>query len=174
MPLLPRISLFAVVGLLSAVLLSTGCEQTSGAEQTPAVQHGYDTELLMFKDPYCGCCGDWADHVADEGISISSRDSSEMSRIKKEFGIAGQYQSCHTAVWHEHPYVFEGHVPARFIKQFLADPPEGAIGLAVPGMPLGSPGMEIDDRFDPYDVVLLKADGSATVYARIDEPGQQH
>lgn len=170
---MPRFVHASVLYLMMAVLL-TGCGRGQDTRVTPAVTHDFDTQLLMFKDPYCGCCTDWADHVEDSGLTISGRDSDEMGRIKREFGIAGQYQSCHTAVWHEHPFVFEGHVPARLIQQFLADPPAGAIGLAVPGMPFGSPGMEIDDRFDPYEVLLLKEDGSSSVYARIDTPQQQY
>jgi len=92
------------------------------------------------------------------------------SRCSTRF--APRYQSCHTAV-SSHGYVFEGHVPARHIKAFLANPPADAIGLAVPGMPLGSPGMEVGSRFDPYEVLLLKKDGSSEVFARVDSPAQQ-
>lgn len=172
MPSFIRTTLFAV-SLLVGFLL-TGCQQEQNPQATPAMAHDFDTQLLMFKDPYCGCCGDWADHVAASGLTIDSRDSDQMPGLKRDFGIASQYQSCHTAVWHEHPYIFEGHVPARLIQQFLADPPADAIGLAVPGMPMGSPGMEINDRFDPYEVLLLKQDGSSSVYARIDTPDQQY
>jgi len=66
-------------------------------------------------------------------------------------------------------YVFEGHVPARYVEAFLANPPEGAIGLSVPGMPVGSPGMEVGDRQDYYQVLLLKADGSSSIYAHVNQ-----
>ncbi len=71
-------------------------------------------------------------------------------------------------------YLFEGHVPARYMKQFLASPPADALGLAVPAMPVGSPGMEMGDRFSPYAVLLLKADGSAELFAQVDSPAQQY
>ena len=86
--------------------------------------------------------------------------------IKQRFGIAPQYQSCHTGVSAD-GFVFEGHVPARLIKKFLAEKPAGAIGLAVPGMPIGSPGMEMDERITPYDVLQLNKDGSTSVYSHV-------
>lgn len=69
----------------------------------------------------------------------------------------------------EQGYVFEGHIPARYIRQFLAEPHPDAIGLSVPAMPLGSPGMEVEDRFMPYDIISLKKDGSSGLYARISD-----
>ncbi|MGB2130858.1 MAG: DUF411 domain-containing protein, partial [Marinobacterium sp.] len=83
------------------------------------------------------------------------------------------FQSCHTAV-SESGYVFEGHVPARLVKQFLANPPEGALGLTAPGMPMGSPGMEMGSRFDPYQVLLMKQDGGYEVYANIERQSEQY
>ena len=71
-------------------------------------------------------------------------------------------------------YVFEGHIPARYIRDFLANPPADARGLAVPAMPVGSPGMEVEDRFMPYEVLLLKADGGVEVFARVQTPAQQY
>ncbi|WP_369802079.1 DUF411 domain-containing protein [Microbulbifer sp. Q7] len=82
-------------------------------------------------------------------------------------------QSCHTSVSAD-GYVFEGHIPAKLIRQFLRNPPAGARGLAVPAMPLGSPGMEVGDRFTPYKVLQLNRDGSTSVYANIDHFEQQH
>jgi hypothetical protein len=100
------------------------------------------------------------------------KDLADLNPIKTQYQIAPRYQSCHTAVSSK-GYVFEGHVPARHIKAFLANPPADAIGLAVPGMPLGSPGMKLRDRFDPYEVLLLKKDGSSEVFARVDSPEQR-
>ncbi|MGB1058644.1 MAG: DUF411 domain-containing protein, partial [Ketobacter sp.] len=71
-------------------------------------------------------------------------------------------------------FVFEGHIPARYIQQFLANPPEGAFGLAVPAMPVGSPGMEVNERFMPYQVLLLKKDGSTEVFAAVENAAQQY
>jgi hypothetical protein len=88
-------------------------------------------------------------------------------------GLQGQYHSCHTAV-SEQGYLFEGHVPAKLMQDFLEQPPADALGLAVPGMPMGSPGMEVDDRFSPYQVLLVKKDGSYEVYATIEEQADQY
>jgi hypothetical protein len=92
--------------------------------------------------------------------------------VKHDLGVLPEWQSCHTAVTKE-GFVFEGHVPAKFIEQFLAAPPEGALGLAVPGMPLGSPGMEMGERFTPYDIVQMNKDGSSRVFARVGSAAAQ-
>jgi hypothetical protein len=148
--------------------------QESGDASVPAAQvHGFDTDLLMVKTPGCACCTSWAEHVDHSGLSVTTRESLELMALKAQMGIDPRYQSCHTAIWHDHPYVFEGHVPARLIQQFVAAPPAGAIGLSVPGMPLGSPGMEVGGIFNPYDVMLLMEDGSATVYESITSAEQQ-
>lgn len=162
-----------ILPLLLITSLLAGCQQ-QGASQQAALTVPDGAQLMMFKDPHCGCCIDWAEHMEQSGLAVSAQDQQDMAAIKEQFGIAAEYRSCHTAVWHEHPYVFEGHVPARLITRFLAAPPADAIGLAVPGMPVGSPGMEIENHFQPYDVLLLKTDGSSSVYARITAQEQQY
>lgn len=129
--------------------------------------------LRVHKSPACGCCEDWMTHVQGAGFTTQMEHPVDLHAIKSQYGIAPHLQSCHTAVSPQ-GYVFEGHVPARFVRQFLDNPPANAIGLAVPGMPLGSPGMEAEDRFTPYQVLLLKSDGSTEVYARVDEAAQQY
>ena len=89
-----------------------------------------------------------------------------MGQLKAEQGILPQYQSCHTGVSKD-GFVFEGHIPVDIVKRFLDNPPTDAIGLAVPGMPMGSPGMEMGDRRDDYDVLLLKSDGSSIIFEQI-------
>lgn len=126
--------------------------------------------MQVFKQKSCGCCGKWVDHVSQAGFPVAVQDRQDMAAIKTEYSIAPQYQSCHTGVVGD--YVFEGHVPASLIQQFLAEQPADSIGLAVPGMPVGSPGMEMGDRIDSYDVLLLKTDGSSEVYAHVDESGE--
>ena len=86
--------------------------------------------------------------------------------IKEKYNIEPQYRSCHTAV-SSNGLVFEGHIPSKYIKQFLSEDHPEAIGLSVPGMPLGSPGMEVEDRFMPYDVLILYKDGTSKVYAEV-------
>ena len=122
--------------------------------------------LTVYKSPSCGCCGNWIDHVEASGFEASINHPDDLNQIKIEKGISPRYQACHTAVSKE-GYVFEGHIPSETMQRFLANPPANAIGLAVPGMPIGSPGMEMGSRIDSYDVVLLSKDGSGTVYEHI-------
>jgi len=129
--------------------------------------------LNVFKSPSCSCCGRWVEHAEQGGFSLTTHHPLDLNKLKAEQGIAPQYQSCHTAVSAE-GYVFEGHVPARYVRAFLAAPPENALGLSVPAMPVGSPGMEMGERFMPYQVLLLKRDGSAERYADVTEPGRQY
>ena len=124
--------------------------------------------LLVHKTPTCGCCKKWVKHLEDNSFTAMVKDHQNLQEIKEQHSIKPKYQSCHTAV-SEEGYVFEGHIPSKFIKQFLAGPEADAIGLSVPGMPLGSPGMEVQGRFTPYDVLLLHQDGSSKVYARVDQ-----
>ncbi len=124
--------------------------------------------LLVHKTPTCGCCKKWVKHLEDNSFSTTIKDHQNLQKIKKQYSIEPKYQSCHTAVSKE-GYIFEGHIPSKFIKNFLADPEPNAIGLSVPGMPLGSPGMEVQGRFMPYNVLVLYKDGSSKVYAEIKE-----
>ena len=124
--------------------------------------------LLVHKTPTCGCCKKWVKHLEANNFSTMIKDHQNLQKVKEQHSIKPKYQSCHTAVSQD-GYVFEGHIPSKFIKQFLATPEADAIGLAVPGMPLGSPGMEVEGRFMPYDVLVLYKDGSSKVYAEVRE-----
>ena len=126
--------------------------------------------MTVFKSPTCGCCSKWIDHVEDNGFHTEARDVSSLHLIKREKGIAPQYQSCHTAV-HQSGLVFEGHVPAAAMTRLIENPINESIGLAVPGMPVGSPGMEYNNRIDPYEIKLLLKDGSSKTYAYVDRSG---
>ena len=134
-----------------------------------------DTSLHMnvYKSESCGCCIHWMEHLESNGISSTAQHPADLSGLKGAMGIQPQMQSCHTGVVDDQ-YVFEGHVPAKLIKQFMDSPPEGSIGLSVPRMPVGSPGMEVGDRFDAYQVMLLMDDGSAQIYATINSPAEQY
>jgi len=127
----------------------------------------------VYKSPTCGCCAEWITHAQTHGLISKVHHPSSLAEKKSALGIGTQYRSCHTAV-DKQGYVFEGHVPAKLVTQFLANPPEGAIGLSVPGMPAGSPGMEMANTFTPYPVLLLMKDGSAVVYAKIDQQSEQY
>ena len=124
--------------------------------------------LLVHKTPTCGCCKKWIEHLERNGFSPSSKDHQSLQGVKEKYSIKPEYRSCHTAV-SEDGYIFEGHIPGKYIAQFLAEKNLDAIGLSVPGMPLGSPGMEIGDRFTPYDVLILYKDGTSKVYAEIKQ-----
>jgi len=135
-------------------------------------QRGNHHTTTVYKSPTCGCCGRWIEHLESAGFHPLVKHPKNLNTIKNQFNIEPQYQSCHTAVHND--YVFEGHIPVKFIQQFLANPPAGAAGLAVPAMPLGSPGMEAGQRFTPYTVYQLNMDGEPTVYATISRIQEQY
>ena len=122
--------------------------------------------LDVYKSRTCRCCNKWVTHVEASGFETDVHHPANLNKLKSDKGISPRYQSCHTAVSKD-GYVFEGHIPADIIQRFLASPPPNAIGLAVPGMPVGSPGMEMGNRHDEYDVFLLNKDGIDVVYAHI-------
>ena len=126
----------------------------------------------VYKDANCGCCKEWVNHAQGHGLSAKAQDVADVFLFKDRYGVPQQMRSCHTTVTTD-GYVFEGHVPAKHMAQFLANPPSDAIGLAVPSMPVGSPGMEYQDKFMSYKVMQLNKDGSTQVYAAIESPAQQ-
>lgn len=123
-------------------------------------------ELLVHKTPTCGCCKMWVKHMEENGFAVYTKDHQSLLNIKEELKIEPEYRSCHTAVSSQ-GHFFEGHIPSKYISQFLSEGNPDAIGLSVPGMPYGSPGMEVEDRFTPYDVFVHYKDGSTKVYAEI-------
>ena len=138
-----------------------------------SLEQGYSSSqnkfsLLVHKTPTCGCCKKWVKHLEANNFSTMIKDHQNLQKVKEQHSIKPKYQSCHTAVSQD-GYVFEGHIPSKFIKQFLANPEANAIGLSVPGMPLGSPGMEVEGRFMSYDVLVLFQDGSSKVFAEVRE-----
>ncbi|MCG7392931.1 DUF411 domain-containing protein [Microvirga sp. ACRRW] len=117
-------------------------------------------KVVVTKDPSCGCCSGWVDHLRQAGFSADVIETSEINRIKVRLGVPQDLASCHTA--EVGGYVLEGHVPADAIKRLLMEKPQ-AKGLAVPGMPVGSPGMEVEGvENDTYDVVLFGPAGQKT------------
>jgi hypothetical protein len=118
-------------------------------------------EIIVYKSPTCNCCKKWISHLRDAGFEVTGKDRHDMSNIKSDLGVERNLQSCHTAI--VDGYVIEGHVPANDIKRLLLERPE-VIGLTVPGMPRGSPGME-SQHTDPYDVLTFSKNGQTKVYA---------
>ena len=114
-----------------------------------------ENAIEVWKSATCQCCINWVKHLEANGfaVKVNAADPSMLDRIKRQAGISEKLASCHTAKIG--PYVIEGHVPAPDIKRLLAEEPE-AVGLTVPGMPVGSPGMEQGDETEPYDLLLMK------------------
>ncbi len=119
-------------------------------------------EVHVFKSSSCGCCGDWVSHLRSAGFAVKVTDVGDTTAARKRLGMPQQYGSCHTAT--VDGYLLEGHVPATEVKRLLACGVK-AIGLAVPSMPIGSPGMKMGGRIDPYQVLLIDHSHGATVYA---------
>ena len=118
------------------------------------------TEITVYKSPTCRCCRKWIKHLEKNGFLVNAINEENMSSIKYKMGIEPKYQSCHTAM--VDGYYIEGHVPASDIRRLLSEKPDAA-GLTVPGMPKGSPGMEVGGK-DPYSVLLVNKDGTQKVY----------
>jgi hypothetical protein len=127
----------------------------------PALAAG--VPVTVFKDPSCGCCGQWADHMRANGFDVKVVASGDMAAIKRQAGVPERLASCHTAK--VGGYIIEGHVPAADVKRLLAEKPKVA-GLAAPGMPMGAPGMEGPYPAQHYEVVSFDAAGNARVFAR--------
>jgi hypothetical protein len=145
-----------LAGLGAALLAGAGL-----AHAKPSVP------LEVWKDPNCGCCEDWMKHLEANGFTVRVHDDGN-NAVRARLGIDRKYASCHTAV--VGGYAIEGHVPAAQIERLLREKPK-ARGLAVPGMPVGAPGMDgavYEGRKDPFDVLLLAHDGSATVYQHFE------
>ncbi|MFN5081020.1 MAG: DUF411 domain-containing protein [Burkholderiales bacterium] len=118
----------------------------------------------VWKSPYCGCCKDWVTHLQKNGFAVKVTETVDTASQREKLGMPAQYGSCHTA--RVGGYVIEGHVPAREMHRLLKEKPK-ALGLAVPAMPIGSPGIDgpqYGNRRDAYDVLLVEQEGRVTVY----------
>lgn len=145
-----------MIGLLLAAIPATACAKSAGVP-----------ELTIYKSPYCGCCGAWVDHVKASGLKAVVREMEDVTPVARKLGVPDDLRSCHTAAIDG--YFVEGHVPVTDIRKLLRDRPK-ARGIAVPGMPIGSPGMEQGDRRDVYDTLLVGHDGTARTFARHNLP----
>jgi hypothetical protein len=131
----------------AAALVATGA--TSGAGT-----------ITVYKSPTCGCCGKWVEHLRSNGFAVTVNETDKVDAMREKSGVPAALGACHTAL--VDGYVVEGHVPAVDIRKLLAERPK-ALGLAVPGMPMGSPGMDAAHG-DAYEVLLFQADGSTRVF----------
>lgn len=169
--------------LLIPLLLSAACASEEASEvgdsEVAASASGEDAapaalalaggsealaELLVYKTPTCGCCTGWVEHLEANGFEAETRDLRSLTAVKMEVGVPPAMASCHTAL--VEGYVIEGHVPAEAIDRLLAERPDVA-GLAVPGMPIGSPGMEGPNP-EPYTVYAFDREGRTTEFMQID------
>ncbi|PSL21807.1 DUF411 domain-containing protein [Shimia abyssi] len=143
-------------GVTSLTLVSAG---SVAASTRPMVQ--------VMKDPGCGCCGAWIEIMRQSGFEVKPFDADweTLARFKAENGVNQDMVSCHTAIVDD--YVIEGHVPPKDVWRLLTERPD-AIGLAVPGMPIGSPGMGPESAREAYDVMLMRRDGAADVFTAYD------
>ncbi len=119
-------------------------------------------EVTVYKSPTCGCCSKWIAHMEANGFEVNAHDLADLTQVKLEHGVSRELISCHTAL--VDGYVIEGHVPAADIRRLLQERPD-VVGLAVPGMVIGSPGME-GPSSEPYNVLTFDRDGNTTVFAK--------
>ena len=148
-----------------ALLTKTAASALALGALLPAASHAdAPTKITVYKDPSCGCCTKWVDHLRASGFRPTVHDRTDMDVLKASLGVPAALRSCHTAVAGK--YVVEGHVPAADVKRLLSRAPKGVVGIAVPDMPAGSPGMEMPGRRDRYDVIAISANGRTSVFAR--------
>jgi len=149
-------------------MMTRRCWLIAGAAyllQTGALFAATEALITVHKDPTCGCCSGWVQHLHDAGFVTKVLDTSDIDAVKRRLGVPDDLAACHTAQLAG--YIIEGHVPAAALKRFLAEKPN-ATGLAVPGMPIGSPGME-GGRPEKYDVVLFTPNSRRTYMSFIGE-----
>lgn len=180
-----RRTMISLIGAGSLALVAGCRSEESGADANgpngpPSLpqeleKYGVPPALLavtVYKDPSCGCCGDWVAHAEEHGFSVVIEHPDVLGAVFAEHKVPVALQSCHLTR-NATGAVFVGHVPAEYILDYLADPPRGSRGLTVPDMPVGAPGMEVGARFDPYEVLLLLEDGSTEVFATVSEAVDQ-
>jgi len=138
--------------LLTFLALGSGGALAQQAQQT----------IDVYKSPYCSCCGKWVEHVTKAGFTVKTHEVDDVPGTRKKLGMPEKLGSCHTAKIGN--YLLEGHVPAEDIKRMLAEKPK-ALGLAVPGMPPGAPGMDIPNS-SSYNTLLVQNDGGTRVFAK--------
>lgn len=144
---------------LALVACSAGAEQPSQQQLT---RTSALPEMVVYKTLSCGCCGSWVDHLRADGFAVRVIDVDDTGPVAARLGVPDALRSCHTG--EIGGYAIEGHVPASDIRRLLSERSQTA-GIAVPGMPLGSPGMEMGDQRDNYDVVQFDHDGTTRTFA---------
>ncbi len=152
---------FAVAAIAGALFMDISARETPAAEPRITTVADATRTVEVYKSPTCGCCTAWVEHLQANGFTVNVTDLNDLTPIKLSNGITHELASCHTAL--VGGYVIEGHVPAREIVRLLDERPP-VVGLAVPGMPMGSPGME-GPRSEPYDVLSYDRNGNTRIFA---------
>ena len=137
------------------------CPVSPSAQPGQPIAELASREVRVYKSPTCGCCDKWNEHLEAAGFTVVVDESTDLFEAKRSLGVPAALASCHTAVVDD--YVIEGHVPVDLVERLLEERPD-IVGLAVPGMPIGSPGMEQGSRKDPYDVIAFDRSGRTQVY----------
>ena len=150
-----KLNIKFLVFLLTAVFFTGPTSMTLANED--------NLTLTVHKTPFCGCCKKWIKHAREAGINIIEKDHQNLNAIKRKYKINPKHHSCHTSISKD-GYIFEGHIHADVIKKYLENPSENSKGLSVPGMPIGSPGMEMDGRLDDYVVLTMFEDNKDEIF----------
>ncbi len=150
--------------VLSACGTGEAGEVTADGETAAFTVAADMPSIVVYKTATCGCCNGWVEHLRESGFTVDARDVRDIMTVKRDAGVPVQMSSCHTAIIDG--YVVEGHVPAEHVARMVEERPEIA-GIAVPGMPIGSPGMEGANP-EPYQVLTFAHDGTAGVFADVD------
>ena len=148
-----------ITGLAAIASLSTALAIAAEPRQGNPAQ----PRITVYKNANCACCKGWVDHLRRHAFIVTTKDTSDLAPVRSSARVPADHRSCHTAF--VNGYVIEGHVPAEDIKRLLAEKPKVA-GLAVGGMPIGSPGMEVGNRKEAYAVVAFNRDGTTRVFAK--------
>jgi len=141
-----------MIGIALAAIPTVACSKPAKA-----------AEINVYKSPSCGCCGAWVSNLQTSGLRVVVHDMDDVTPIARSAGVPSELRSCHTAI--VDGYFVEGHVPAPDVRKLLRDRPK-ARGIAVPGMPIGSPGMEQGDARQPYSTLLVDRQGKTTLFAQ--------
>jgi hypothetical protein len=146
------------------LILSLTLATAAGAGTLLAQQSAAKPSMTVYKSPTCGCCSNWITHLQRSGFDVKPVNVDDIDAVKRTYGVPAELGSCHTGL--VNGYVIEGHIPADVVHRFLREKPAGAAGIAVPGMPAGSPGMEMGARKDPYNIMVFDKAGKSSVFEK--------
>jgi len=157
-----------IIVVTTALIFSFGLNisYAQSVPSEPASSESSAMDVVVYRSPTCGCCSKWVAHLKTQGFNVQDNVIEDIQKIKDQYSISGPLASCHTAV--VNGYIVEGHVPATDIKTMLLEKPEIS-GLTVPGMVVGTPGMEMGDKKAPFKVIAFDKDGKTQIYKAYDK-----